>query len=472
MKNIKFWPGHTVFIAALIGFLVISVGSIPLSCDVRAAVNVPTDFCYRATVAVSNTTGSTITNKPVRLIFDAAAAVANGWMNSEGWDIVPSTTGNVEVEVMTQDLASATSAWWLVVPSLATGSTQNFIIYLGNDEQRRDNGVYFDSGDVMTAVDAAAFDITDNLTLTVELDVLDITGQDSVIAGHWDSSEGYRMRFVNSGGSLVVQAQIDGTVLNAAWPGVAGGQETVRMRFASDPGNDLFIEHFTGGAWVPIASADTDLPSITAPTGGPTFTWGTSLADTTIRNTLLEDVSAIVAHWLFDGVAGTETSAVAPNYTGTFDDVSGNGHTATYAFVRVVAQTPAVTGPVELNSAPQIVTITKTGATLLGDALGGYDLATQGSVNTNIPFFNIINTAAIDSGLPVETMWSMLFIFAAVGLLVIGTAATKQFWVGATLASLPVFYGTIANVIDPWFIVVWVASIVLIFGVGKWAEGK
>lgn len=472
MTNYKFWPGSIIFFIALASLLVVAVGSIPLGCGVRAAVNVPTDFCYRATIAVTNTTGGTITNKPVRFLFDSSAAIANGWMNSEAWDIVPSTTGNVEVEVMTQDVDSAISAWWLVVPSLANNTTQNFIIYLGNDEQRRDNGVYFDSADEMTAVDDPAFDISNNLTLTIELDVLDVSGQTSELAGHWDSNEGYRIRFINNGGTLEIQAQVDAFTINATWPGAVGDQETVRMRFVAAAGTDLFLEHFTAGAWAVIASSDTDLAAITPPTAGPAFTWGTSLSDTVVRNTLLEDGSGIVARWLFDGVSGTETSAVTPNYAGTFLDVSSNTHTATYAFTRSIALTPAITGPVILNSAPQVVTITKTGASLLGDAFGGYDLGASVTANTNIPFYNIINTAAEDSGLPIKTMWSMLFIFIAVGLLIIGTAATKQFWVGALLASLPVFYGTIAQVIDPWFIVIWIASIVLIFGVGKWAEGK
>ncbi len=473
MKRIKFWPGYIVFSITAILFVLISIASIRTECLAFADDdNVPTDSCYRQTISVTNDTGGTITNKPVRVIVDSASAVANGWMNDRGWDIVPSTTGNTEVEMMTQDLTDLSSAWWMVVPSLATGSTQNFVMYLGNAQASRDNGIYFDTADLVTAVDDPAFDIANNLTMTVELDVLDITGQTALLVGHFDVGDGYRMRFVDNGGVLDLQAQVDGFTISATWPGVAGGQETVRMRFVAAAGTDFFLEHFTSGAWSALASADTDLAAISAPATGPAFTWGGSLADTTVRNTLLEDGSGIVAHWLFDGIDGTETSAVAPNYTGTFPDISAASHTATYAFNRDISQTPAIVGPVELNSAPQIVTITKTGATLLGDIFAGRDLGAAVTANENVPFFNIIQTSAEDSGLPITTLWEMLFLFIAIGVLSIGTLITRQYWVGATLATLPVFYGTINQLIQPWFIILWLAAILMVFGVGKWAEGK
>ena len=62
-RQINIWPGRLVaflFMVALIGS---GIGAMPTGCQARAdSDTIPTDFCYRFEVAVTNSTGGAITN--------------------------------------------------------------------------------------------------------------------------------------------------------------------------------------------------------------------------------------------------------------------------------------------------------------------------------------------------------------------------------------------------------------------------
>lgn len=452
MRQVQVWPGKWVMLGLILFAGLLMLGIQPGPCArISASNNIPTDFCNRFTVTVTNTTGSTITNRPVPFAINAAALTAAGYLDESGWDMVPVNASYTEVDMFAQDLADSTARWWLTVPSLATDTSASYQVYLGNNETQRDNGIYLLSGENITRAHEAAWDITDNLYAEVTVKRDSVLADDAELIEHWDTNQGWALGLQSSAGNLRVYATVDGvTLANASTLWQAGwvGEEVVlaiefvapTLRILAD-GVELSSINTGLGA---ISSVSTDLNI------------GASLSDTNILNARVYSGSprSVVANWNFGPADCTELTATVPGYTGECSDTSGNSRTLSYTLSRTATGLAVTVGPVVDTSAPLIVTVAGAVVDVVGRPFGGSDISSSGSVNTNLPGYSIVEPAseAFDNA---QMFWATICIFLAVLFLAAVTLGTGKVWMGFTAACLPLTAGVIYNLFPEWVLFVW-----------------
>ena len=147
-------------------------------CKVHASDTLPSDYCYQFNYNVTYTGTTALTNTAVRVPVNAQSLVLGDRMDPRGWDLLP-VLGSLsnEVDILTQDLTSPSAYWWLHIPSITEDQTRTVRVYLGSDEQKRDQGILFTGSDNFTVPDNAAFDLTDDFTVQAELELLDDTAR-------------------------------------------------------------------------------------------------------------------------------------------------------------------------------------------------------------------------------------------------------------------------------------------------------
>jgi hypothetical protein len=350
--------------------LFIAPGGGALCGSAHASDTLPSDFCYQVDIDITNSSGGALTNQAYRVPFNASGLIANGQLDSRAWDIRP-IQGSLsnEVDVLAQEITSTTAPFWVHLPSLANNQTKTVRFYIGSPEQKRNQGILFTGADDMDASDDVLMDISNNLTLDVELELLDATPQDAILAGHYNTSgnDGYRLRLDNDLGVLKVVAQVDSDTCLLTWDSSwTNVNQLFTMRFVAAAGNDLFIDR----NGVNVASCDTDLASITAPAAAPDFQSGDSLSAGIIRDIRLVNNSVIVAHWGFDALSIVEDTWANPTATGTIQDYGPNNFDMTYTFSRSQTGITGVVGSVQLTSAADEISLGTTTTDVLGSPFG------------------------------------------------------------------------------------------------------
>lgn len=267
------------FIAALA--LLVQVDSMAGRCA-YAAAEVPTDTCYRNAITISNDTGGTLTNYPVRVPFNAAGPIAANTMDENAWDAAPVTTGNQPVPVMTQSLTSEAAGWWMVVPEITDGTSDIFQLYYGSNGLQRDNGVYFNGSDFVTIADDADLNIADMFSVVVDLRTLSSDARDESIVERYDSGAGWSISFVDDAGSLVVRCAVDAVSTDLAW-NVAWNDTPRQIVLSLDSlGDGLSCIETVSGTTSSVASGPAGTPATD-------IVVGVGLTQTTLNNLRLLD---------------------------------------------------------------------------------------------------------------------------------------------------------------------------------------
>jgi len=267
------------FIAALA--LLVQVDSMAGRCA-YAAAEVPTDTCYRNAITISNDTGGTLTNYPVRVPFNAAGPIAANTMDENAWDAAPVTTGNQPVPVMTQSLTSEAAGWWMVVPEITDGTSDIFQLYYGSNGLQRDNGVYFNGSDFVTIADDADLNIADMFSVVVDLRTLSNDARDESIVERYDSGAGWSISFVDDAGSLVVRCAVDAVSTDLAW-NVAWNDTPRQIVLSLDSlGDGLSCTETVSGTTSSVASGPSGTPATD-------IVMGVGLTQTTLNNLRLLD---------------------------------------------------------------------------------------------------------------------------------------------------------------------------------------
>jgi len=431
---------------------------------VRAADAVPVDFCYRLPFTVTNDTGSTITNYPVRFTVPAAGMIAADQLDERAWDLVCTTSGLDEVEVTVQELTDATGAWWLRAPSIANGSSVSYYCVTSNHVAKRDQGLILNAGTSATTTSHADFDITDELQIDLELELEDADAQAGTLLSRWDNDAGYRLMLADNGG-LVIRGQIDGEALDVNWDS-SWTQETIDIRMTFDaPWLTLYVDNTLGG------TVDTTLGSITATSTAVVL--GESTEDAVIRHAeILKDIAStasVVARWGMDPRYMDETSAVNPTYSGTIEDYGANDHDLTYAVTSSQTGITATLGALTVTSAPAPLDLDATGPDIVGDVFET-DLFTSGTENPRLPFFPIFDEAADAMGIPRPMFWagtSLTFGF----LLALGVHfATRHVLYTSITVLMPLTLAVINRQVDPWFLTLWVLLVVGLLGANRFGR--
>ena len=455
----KYWPALALFIAALTIF--VADGGKP-GCVAWAADTLPSDYCYQMDVSISYTAtpGSpTLENYAYRFPVNASGMITAGQINRQAWDILP-ILGSLtnEVDLVTQDLTASAAGWWIQLPELARNQTKTTRLYMGSNEQRRNQGILFTGADTLAATDAAPMDITNNLTLEVELELLNSDVQDATLAEHYSSSDGYQLSLVDDLGVMKVRAKADSYTCDIAWDSTwTNSNQLFAMRFVAATGNDLFLDR----NGVNVAACDTDLAAITNPTGSPDFKSGNSLDNGIIRQVRLLDATTVNAHWGFQGQDMAETSWVNPTAIGTVQDYSPNNLDFTYTFNRSQTGITIIVGAVGAVSTSSEITIPSSEIEILGNGFGSDIAAVLPETETGILYTLFVKQIANSTGaIPGQMGYAIALGGLGMFLAVFVFMKTGFTPIALAVGGVPPALGMLNGWIPTWWMLLWAILIV------------
>lgn len=472
------WPGaHMVLVAAIVAFIG-TVGSFQTGCLTDASTSpLPSEWCYRTPVTVTNATGAQLDDFGIRVPMNGTGLVTSGSMAPQAWNVRPTLGGfSSDAETFIQDTDSSTGAWWFRADGLPNGASFTYQVYTGNREHRRDNGIFFTGADTVAVADNAALQITDELAVTVELDLTDgTTPQTGALVDKHNGAAGYNLLLIDDGGVLKLRALIDTEWVQSNWGAAWTGESVVIRMTYDDPVVTLRVEGLT------VASGSLSV----GPIGTPAIAVGigTNLANGTIRNVTIADniatAETLVAGWSFDPerviggttiVGCTEVTAVNPTYTGTCPDFTGNGHQATYTFTRDQTGISFAVGAVALTSAPVLVAFADQVFDVLGDPFST-DVFAATTENEIVPGFELFDEVLDVFDVPRSMGWAVLLV--PIGLMLSAYMFNRnRNTVFALLALLmPLIFGVVNGWLPPWYLVIWGALVVMVYGTHRWAEG-
>lgn len=434
------------------------------NCNVaHASDTAPSDYCFQMDIQITYAGAPTLTNQSFRVPINALGLIAANQMDVRAWDILP-IQGSLsnEVDVMAQDLGNTDAAFWVHFPTIVQDQTKTVRFYIGNNEQKRNQGVIFTGADTATVTDSALMDIADDLEIQIELELLDDTAQDAPLLTHYNGADGYRFLLFDDSSTLKLRAEVDTDTCDLTWDSLwTNTNQLFTMRFAAAAGNDLFIDR----NGVNAAACDTDLASITAPAGTPSLETGTSMANAIIRDIGLLDTSVIVGRWGFDSRYITEDSAADPTFIGTIQDYGVNNLDMVYTFIRDQSDITGVVGSVQLTSAADEISLDKTTTDILGSPFGG-TLENAGPAQVDENVFYVLFVEQFVAAMAVPASEEMGYVIAmttyGIFLMVLVFKSTKYIPLALFLLVVPASVGVIKEWIEPWWMILWV---ILILGV-------
>lgn len=425
-------------------------------CVPTANADAPTDWCYTMPITVTYTGSGTVTNQAVRVDINALGFINTGVMNESIWDLYPYTGSfDQETDATAQDLTLAPAGWWFQVPSISQNDTVIVTTLFGRNDIQRDQGTIFTGNDSAAAPHSANFNITDDLSLTVELEMIDAVAQTSTLAGHWSGNAGYELTLTNP---LGIRGRVDASTCDVAWnAGWTDTNRNITMAFAN-PNLTISVDGVVQN------TCNTGLGSI-ATTSTP-FTMGNSLSDGIIREVRLLAAGNVRAHWGFNPSDMAETVSINP-YQGTVVDISGNGHTATYTFNRDQSDWSAIAGSVTLVSAgggvPQLSGLV---TDLIGPRiLGPIDLGSVATPTTGDWITTFLTPAASSFTGPAPLVWSAIFGGMAMMLALGAWMIFKYVPLVLFVAGIPFLFAVVRGFLPPWYLLVWALLVVM----GWWA---
>lgn len=234
-----------IILAAIVLFVQTSNS---LQCNVaHASITNPNDYCISIEVDITNNTGGTLTNYPIRFEITADSLINNQTLDSRGWGVFPTLDGSFasEVGLMAGDLNSDAAAWWTEIDSIADGETQTVELFMGNPELKRDQAMFFNGGTVVTLDGSDPNTYHDESQFDFWIYNTDDTARTETLLDQNPASNfsGAEISFQDVAGALTISAEGDGAgrcdlTWDASW---SNKWTLVQIYFSDRIGSDLAI---------------------------------------------------------------------------------------------------------------------------------------------------------------------------------------------------------------------------------------
>ena len=461
-KQPMFWVAAALFlVAVVVWFTPGGSGQCVASAD--SDINI-SDYCFRLDLTVTNNTGVDITSYPVRFELPVLSMINNNQLDARAWDLRPTQGGfGNEIQLFTINCDCNSSPWWAIVENLPDGESRVIRIYLGNNEQKRNQGMQFSDRETVVAAYDSAFAITNNLQVDVEVETSSEAGQNANLVDMWDSNTGYALSYIEDSGLLKVQAASNNASCEASW-NTAWTDDNVLLtyRFTAASGLDLFID----ANGVNIAACDTDEASLTIPSVA--LQVGNSLDNTIIRDVQIFNGGTRAAHWGFDFSAVTESSATTP-YAGLVSDYTANNNDLVYSFSRDQAGLIVSEAGLVFTTDDASALYSDTGIDLLGNKFGS-DMFAISPENQRGVGFDLFDAAFTNFNIP-RAMGFAMFLSTFGLILAVGVFTTSRSVPLAIFAfAMPLTFGSINGWLPTWWVVLWALLFITAYGAQQWGE--
>tara|TARA_Y100000590_G_scaffold82055_1_gene91378 strand:+ start:8558 stop:9973 length:1416 start_codon:yes stop_codon:yes gene_type:complete len=463
-KPFKLWAALALLLVAVV------IQTSPASPVCRALgasdINLP-EYCYRLDLTVTNNaTSPTPDNYPVRFEVPTSSMIANNQIDPRGWDVKPTQGGfGNETDLFITDINTNSSSWWLSFDAIPAGESRVARVYIGNPEQKRNQGLSFTTNETVTAATNSAYSIFDDLKIDVEIERLSSLGETAPLVALHSGSSGYSIGFNDNGGTLDLIARANNSSCSVAWDSNHTDiNKLITYRFNAAAGNDLFID-IDGSN---VAACNTGETSLAIPI--EPLQIGTGLGDTIIREIDIYDAGSRVGAWGFDPNATSQTST-SPSFAGTISDYSPTANPLSWS-----------------RDIPQTYFETETAGLVFADASGhalfnnptvdinttqfGENLFAANNENTNAFGYELFNASLSNLGIP-RAMGYAIFLSSIGMIFAIGVfMGTRSVSLAIFAAAVPLTYGSSAGWLPMWWIVIWVMLFVTAYGAWQWGESN
>ena len=443
----------------------------------------PYQYCYKATVKISNNGNSTLYNYPIRLTIPYESWYMSDYVdvshstsreNSKAWDMraFKSTLTN-EVNIIGQDIRDMNTGemqFWFIVPEIPVADS-SFTLLMGNDEQKRNQALFFDGSSTNTASDTFIvtdnnnLDVTSNYEITLDMKMLDEANfETATLLSKYDgvlgSGTGYAIKITKL---IAAPAQLEVSCYSDA------NVASTTYSYGTTPSTEVKMIHNGTGIQ---CSAGNNSSSVVAANSTNTNTQNL-IVGTDVYKTLLYDLkittgNTVQAHYGFDAFSLDETDPLCP-YAAVVQDYSANTNTGTYNTHSCQTNLSSSVGSVVLTSASDIPDI-PTGYTgwspnFYGD---GNPFATP-TVNNNA-FGSEYYSQPTGFGVPTNFWYSMLF--TPVGLILGGLVfiSSRSLLMAIVAAGLPVLFAISQGFLPIWFGMVWLLVVMIAAGIKQFGE--
>lgn len=441
----------------------------PAICQASAHTN-PIGYCFVTDVTVTNTSAADLTDHPVRVLFPAKSLIAGGQLDPRGWDAFPVIGSlNNEIDILQQSLTSTQAPYWFTIPDLPAGQSRTVQLFSGENERRQDQGVRFTGVEYIQAPDHADFDITDNLDITIGITNFSDSARNQIWLEHHDNAGGgYRIQFENFAGALNITFVVDAINCRLAWnPAWNDSPQLFRFEYIAAAGLDAFI--YRDGSLA--QSCDTDSGPLTVTTnnliiGATAISFAAPLTAAVVSHVEIAAAGVLAARYGFDPRRTIETSSTLP-YSGTTEDYSGNGHTATYTFNRSQADVAFHVGSTTDAAFVSDITLGSDPNSVVGAPVpGGFETA-RPAVVTGFMYDLIIvplTSIATATNTPTDGVIAGLFYTLGLVLAVIVWKTTGGYMPAAVLAlgvgpTLAVVLGHVSE----WWLILWGLTVAVVW---------
>lgn len=482
----KGWPWGFFWLAVAVA-VVINLATYwpPVKCAAaKAEANqdiVATDYCYKILITITNSTGSTLINYPVRIQINSNGLIGGKQLSAFLWDLRPVTTALSPVEVTAQNINSSTARWWLRVPSVATGQTASFWFYMGNKNNNtsqtnpighnnfRDQGFILDGNDSLTVTNNALLDLTNRFALIVNV-ATPTRLQNAWFVTKWAANTGYRLGVVDVAGTPKIRAQVDAQTLDVAVVGDAltgwkWGDPLVDNQFKLEFINPT-LKLFREG--VEVGTLNTGLAAVTTNAQNLVMgdTFAGTLRDVDLWNNMGLGSQARVVKYGFNPGSPTlddisESTSTDPIYTGLVQDEGPNNLDATYSITGSQANITVAVGPVATTFTDPALTVPERFKSVLGSANKSNPFS-KSTAAQRMPLYNTFETARTSLGMPSDAWWFMI-IGGTSGILAVLIFSSTRLYplaAGAVVAGLTL--GAVLGVLAPWpAIIAGIVSVVI-----------
>ena len=443
-------------------FMYAAFVSSPLCRSAHAAASLPSDFCLLTDAEVTYTGGATVTNHPVRYVWDTQSIVNQTGLNEFGWDIRP-IIGSFANEVFLniQDVNSNSTIVWVIIPSISNNQTQTVRKYSGSNQLYRDQGVYFSGGEKLVVSDDNVLDTSGvgNLQIDLWMNINNETPRNEIILDKRDASNGYEIQLSNIASTLNLQFEINTGSCNVVWNTIWANEHN-KFTFVyanSEAGTDTFVyvnDSLVGSCDLDEGQVGNNILDLVI--GEDSSTGNDPFEGAALKTVTIFDNTTRILKYTFDAVDMSETVATNP-FQGTITDHSGNGFTAIYEFDRSQANISVLVKPSQLVSTTTGTQVSQevTPIDVLGDIIPfdpGFSTKTTGT------FFYTWFVEPLE-GIGTNDWQGITLALTGMGLVIgisIFLATDRQFTaMGVFVSGMPLSLGGAGGWVPWWYIFMW-----------------
>ena len=484
LKNISSMKTPVLlFCSFMFLFAAFSSPNMNMPCLNADADTQPYQYCYKTTVKITNSSNSVLYNYPIRLTIPYESWFVSDYVDSshsvsrntaKGWDMraYKSTLSN-EIEIIGQDIRDMNTGemqFWFVVPQIPVNDS-SFTLLMGNNQQKRNQGLYFSgnsanvNSDTFIVLDNNNIDLTSNYEINIDMKILDESNFDTaVILDKYDgvlgSGTGYAIKITKMAtvpASLQVSCYSDNAVANATY--AYGSLPSTNIKMVHS-GTD--IQCFAGN------NSSNTVVANTTNTNTKNLVFGTDVKNTMLYDLKITSGNTVNAHYGFDAFSIDETDPICP-YAAVIQDLSTNSNLGTYNTHSCQTNISSSSGSVVLTSASDIPDI-PTGYTgwspnFFGD---GNPFATP-TANNNA-FGSEYYSQPAGFGVPSNFWYSMLF--TPIGLILGGLVfiSSRSLLMSIVAAGMPILFAISQGFLPIWFGIIWLLVALVAAGIKQFGE--